>query len=308
MDFLKKHGRFIAVTLVLIVVLWLANDEFSGTSEALEQKRTAANNLLTQNYRALFSDAAKYDGEPATTHGRKIQDRTQVVQVIGAERSARMQFETAPEFTASAVGENAATDDLLAYYNRKKIDVQRELGYQRYFVPDVREDGAFGYRETNTDNPKREDIETYLRYLDIVRVIAFCVEDARVQLLTELEFNAGIDNQLAQRGVPTRPLNADEPPFMTGVGLKIRIEATEEALYNFLVKLQTPTKNDLRNRYLAVEDFKLEKDDLLEPQDALVSATITAVAYRVNPESSYPVDQEADTTNNQQRRGPRTFR
>jgi hypothetical protein len=308
MDFLKKHGRFIAVTLVLVVVLWLANDELGGISENLDQKQTTAKSLLTQNYRALFADAAKFDGEPATTEGRKIQDRTQVVEAIGAERNVRMQFETAPEFTPAAKGENVATDDLLAYYKEKKIEVQRELGYQRYFKPDVREDGAFGFREAKTDKPDREEIIAYLRYLDIVRTVAWSVEQAGVQQLNELEFNNGVNDKLRQRGVPTNPQVAGEPPFMTGLALEIQVEATEEALYNFMIELQTPEKNQLRNRYLAVESFEFLKEDLLEPQDSLIDATITVIAYRVNEESSYPRDEAAESTGGQQRRGPRTFR
>lgn len=308
MDFLKRHVRFIVVALVLVVVLWLANDELGGISQALEQKRSSAKNLLTQNYRALFADAAKYNGEPATTEGRRIQDKTQVIETVGAERNATMQFKTAPEYTMSAVGPDPAADDLLAYYNRKKIELQRELGYQRYFKEDAREDGALGFVETSSEKPRREKIVKYLRYLDIVRAIVHCVEDAGVAQLVIDDFDGGVDDALRQRGVPTTSLSPTESPFMSGVAIDVEIEATEESLYNFLIELQTPVKGDRRNRYLAIESFDIRKDDLLEPQDALVSATIRLIAYRVNPESSYPLDAEKQTDTHQQRRGPRTFR
>lgn len=310
MDFLKKHARFLIVTVVLVVVLWIANSELAETRDELENRRNRAESMLNQNYRALFSDAAKFDGEPATIRARELQDEAQRISAIGDARLDRLRFETAPEFTPAALPEDAGADDIEAYYRDRLLTLQRELGYQRYFTSNAREEGALGFRESTGDGneaDKRERFARYLRFLDIVRTVAHSVERAGVERLNGLTFTS-IDEQLAQRGVPTRPAATDEEPLMSGQGLVINVRAGEEALYNFLIELQKPVKDEMRNRYLAVESFTLSKPDVIEPRDALIDAEITVVAYRVNPGSSYPVDEESGQESSQRTgRAPRGY-
>lgn len=306
MKLLKTHARFLAVTVVLIVVLVLANGEFSGIAESLDAKETQATSLLQKNYRALFSDAAKYNGDPATIQGRRMQDKTQVTSALTGIVNERMAFETDPAYTVEVLG-TTAVDDMVNYLrNVKKLELQRELGFQRYFGPDVREDDAFGFKIPD-GNLTEAQVRDYLRKLDIVRAIASSVETSRVQLLVKLQFVA-VNEELSARGVPTKPAAAGEQPYLNGEGVTLTVQATEEQLYNLLIELQNPMKNGRQGRYLAVEKFEFEKPDLLEPKDALIAAKITVVAYRVYPESTYPPDESQKAVQQTTAGAPRKFR
>ena len=143
MKLLKTHARFIIVTIVLVVVLYIANSELSDISENLDAKRTQAQSLLSRNYRALYADAAKYDGNPATIHGRKLQDKTMVANAITEVVNDRMAFETAPAFTLDDIADRG-TAEHVARWQERQLQVTQEFQYQRYFGPDVRDEGAFG--------------------------------------------------------------------------------------------------------------------------------------------------------------------
>jgi hypothetical protein len=164
----------------------------------------------------------------------------------------------------------------------------------------TRPDGSASYN--------REQIARLLRNLDIVRTVAMSVEESGVQRLTGLAFRT-IDDNLFARGVPTRPASADEAPYLRGQGLEVRIQATEEALYSFLIDLQRPVKQGQRNRYLAVERFTMDKPDLLNPVNDLIDATVVVVAYTVNEDSTYPLERVTETRPEQTTRlAPRPIR
>jgi hypothetical protein len=278
--------------IVLVVVLWLANDALTGFAEDIEKKQGAAKSSLTTNYGALFRDAAKFNGDPATVQGRKIQDKTLETNAYTEMHTERMVFETDPAYTVDSLA-SKARDEMVNYLrNVKKIQLQRELGYARYFGPDVAEPDAFGFKIPDGDGLTEADVRDYLRKLDIVRSVCYSVERSGVRTLVKLNF-ISIDETVRQRGVPTAPAVQGEPAFFSGQGLEINVLATETALYNFLIDLQNPEKDGLRNRYLSVESFKFEKPDLLDPKDQLITARITVIAWRVNPESSYPPDENA---------------
>jgi hypothetical protein len=303
MKLLKQHARFLIVLVVLLVILFIADGQFSEISQSIDQRHSQARSLYQANYRALFSDSSKFGGEPATLHGRRIQDKTQTATQVAGARAERMEFETAPEFALSALPEDASVDDQFAYFQRLDLDLQRELGFQRYFAIDVRSARAFGFERPAGDRDySSADVARYLRMLDIARTVAHSADRTGVARLRSLEFRA-VNDTLAARGVATR----GEPPYLSGEGLVLTLQATEEALYNFLLELQRPMKGELNHRYLAVESFKLEKADLLQPADNLISATLTVVAYRINEESSYPA---AETAPQQQQTitQPRRFR
>src|SRR5690606_18989410 len=160
-------------------------------------------------------------------------------------------------------------------FQRRDNDLRRELGFQRYFGPDVSGSKAFGFeRPDGSRTYNSAEIAGFLRKLDIMRTVARSVERNRVARLTSLEFVV-INDALFARGVPARGALADEQPYLSGEGLVVRLRATEEALYSFLVDMQRPEKDGLRQRYLSVEKFKLEKPDLLNPSDNPIDATIT---------------------------------
>ncbi|MBZ0135451.1 MAG: hypothetical protein K8I27_03630 [Planctomycetes bacterium] len=290
MKILKTHARFIIVTIVLVVVLYIAHGELSDISEGLDAKRTQAKTLLSKNYRALYADAGKYNGSPATVHGRKLQDKTMVANAVTEEVNDRMGFETSPAFTLDDIA-GRGTAEHVARWQERQLEVQQEFQFQRYFGPSVRDDKAFGFAP-QTENLTTVQVKDYLRKLDIARGVAKCVERAGVQQLNKLDFKS-VSEELFQRGVPTRASAQGEEPYFTGEGLEIRVQGDEQSLYNFLIELQSPEKEGLRRRYLAVEKFELTKPDLLNPQDNLITATITVIAYRVNPESTYPPDKDA---------------
>lgn len=306
MKLLKTHARFLIVMVVLIVVLVLANGEFTGIKEDLDSKQTQAKSLLQKNYTALFRDAKNFEGDPATIKGRRMQDKTQVTSALTGIVNERMAFETDPAYTVEVLG-TTAVDDMVNYLrNVKKLELQRELGFQRYFGPDVREDDAFGFKIPD-GNLTEAQVRDYLRKLDIVRAIASSVETSRVQLLVKLQFVA-VNEELSARGVPTKPAAAGEQPYLNGEGVTLTVRATEEQLYNLLIELQNPMKNGRQGRYLAVEKFEFEKPDLLEPKDALIAAKITVVAYRVYPESTYPPDESQKAVQQTTAGAPRKFR
>lgn len=290
MKLLKKHARFIVVTIVLVVVLYIANNELGGIAQTLDAKRTQAKTTLSRNYRALYADAKKYDGNPATIHGRKLQDKTMVANAVTDIVNDRMAFETAPAFTLDDIAERGVAEHV-ARWQERRLEVIQEFQYQRYFALNVREAGAFGFKAKDA-NLTTAEVQDYLRKLDIARTVARSVERAGVNQLTKLNFTE-VNEALFARGVPTRPSAPDEAPYFRGEGLELRVQATEEALYNLLIELQSPEKDGLRSRYLAVETFEFEKPDLLNPQDNLITASITVVAYRVNPDSTYPPDEKA---------------
>lgn len=303
MKLLKQHARFLIVLVVLLVILMIANGQFNDLSRTIEQRHGQARSLYQANYRALFADAARFGGEPATLQGRRIQDKTQAATQIAGARGERMTFETTPEYSLTALSDDASTDDQFAYFQRMDLDLQRELGFQRYFAIDVRSSRAFGFERPAGDrNYSSRDVARYLRMLDIARTVAHSADRTGVARLQSLEFRA-VNDALAARGVAAK----GESPYISGEGLLLSVRATEESLYNFLLELQRPMKGELNNRYLAVESFKFEKADLLEPADNLVSATLTIVAYRVNEESSYPAE-EAAQQQQQTIAQPRRFR
>lgn len=301
MKLLKAHARFIIVTIVLVVVLYIANSELGDISQNLDAKRTQAKTLLSKNYRALYADAARYNGNPATIHGRKLQDKTMVANAVTDIVNDRMAFETAPAFTLDDIADRG-TAEHVARWQERELQVTQEFQYQRYFGPNVREEGAFGFKPKKTGLTTPE-VADYLRKLDIARTVAKTVERTDIQQLTKLDFKS-VNEELFQRGVPTRPSAPEEQPYFTGDGLEVRVQATEEALYNFLIELQSPEKDGMRSRYFAVEKFELEKPDLLNPQDNLVTASVTIVAYKVNPESTYPPDENAASQNTSTSRNP----
>ena len=294
MNILKTHARFIIVTVVLVVVLYIANSELGDIADNLDSKRTQAKSLLSKNYRALYADAAKYDGNPATIHGRKLQDKTMVANAVTEVVNDRMAFETSPSYTIDDIA-NRGTAEHVARWQEKELETQQEFQYLRYFGPSVRDDDAFGFKPKAADKLTTGEVIDYLRKLDVARTVAKCVERADVQTLEKLDFTdeAAMNQILSTRGVPTKATAQGEKPYFSGLGLEIRVRAHEEALYNFLIELQSPEKDGLRNRYLAVEKFEFEKPDLLNPEDNLIDATITVIAYRVNPDSTYPPDENA---------------
>lgn len=305
MKLVRKHARFGAVMIVLVVVLWLANDALSGFADELEKKQGIAKSSLTTNYGALFRDAARFNGDPATVQGRKIQDKTLETNAYTDMHTERMVFETDPAYTVDGLN-SKALDEMVNYLrNVKKIQLQRELGYARYFGPNVADPNAFGFNIPDGDKLTEADVRDYLRKLDIVRSVCYSVERSGVQTLEKLNFTS-INETAQRRGVPTTPSAPGEPPFFTGQGLEIRVLATEQALYNFLMDLQNPERDGMRNRYLSVETFVFEKPDLLDPKDQLITARITAAAWRVNPESSYPPDEKAKGTQPTSAGRPRT--
>lgn len=314
MDFLKKHARFLIVMVVLMVLLYFANSELADSSRRIETARNSAKSLLTQNYTALFKDAKAYGGEPAVVEGRKIQDRTQNLQQIEAGRNAVMTFETDPVYTLAALPEGAGDDDKVQYYRNKAAELQRELAFKRYFQ--AKGDTALGFKANDDKTITAATVPSMLRKLDIVRTVAYSVERSGVPWLNNLAFRTAGREVIAARKVPATDAAMDpskvakdgEAAYFEVDCLEISVQASEEALYNFLVDLQRPMKGDSRTRYLAVEKFKFEKPDLLDPADNLITATILVVAYRVNPDSPYPVDRSATGPQQPRVGAPRSFR
>jgi hypothetical protein len=314
MKLLKAHGRFLIVLVVLVVILFIANGRFEDQGERIKRSETQARTLLTTNYRALYQDAVKFDGEPATIVGRRIQHDIQNETHVGDARTRMMAFETAPEYTIEEAERHfgSETDELFSYFQRKHLDLVRELGFKRYFIGDAGQRGAFGFNiPDGGERHTRQEIADYLRNLDIVRTVAMAVERTEVQRLTGLQFinERGMESRLGPRGVPVTPAAAGEDPFMSARGLEIQVEASEEALYNFLIDLQRPMKDGLLNRYFAVETFEFEKPDLLNPRTDLINAKILIAIYRVNEESSFPArEEEVRQEDRPSIRGPRDFR
>ena len=191
MKWLKANIRFLVVAVVLIALLVLANGEFGDIAKSLDAKQNQAKTMLTANYRALFTDAAKFNGDPATVEGRKMQDRTQVTNALTTLVNERMTFETDPAYTLDSLPQGTSVDEMINFLrNEKKPELQRELGFQRYFGPDVRDDSAFGFKLPAQATLTEDQVRDYLRKLDMVRCVAHCVERTGVQRLDKLDFKA----------------------------------------------------------------------------------------------------------------------
>ncbi|MBX3475708.1 MAG: hypothetical protein KF754_15160 [Planctomycetes bacterium] len=304
MDFLKKHARFLVVLVVLAVLLFFANRELADSSRRVEAARGSTASLLKANYSALFKDAKAYNGEPAVVEGRKIQDRTQNLQQVESARNQMLTFETDPQYTLASLGADAGDDDKVQYYRNKASQLSRELAFKRYFRPEG--DTALGFK-AGEDRIAAARVPDLLRRLDIVATVSASVGRTGVTWLNKLAFKA-VDKDLEARRLPAVPTADGEAPYLQSEGLEIEVQAGEQALYNFLLDLQRPMKGDSRTRYLAVERFKLEKADLLDPADNLITATVLIVAYRVNESSSYPVDRSAPESQQSKVGQPRSFR
>lgn len=302
---LKKHARFLIVLVVLLGVLIFAHGQMGGLARSLETSQSSAKALFTRNYNALFADAKKYGGEPATVKGRRLQNVVRATATISEGRNERLAFVTAPEFTTGTLSASATTGEYQQLYRSRVLEVQQELGPKRYFVPDVREEGAFGFKEpSNASSIDQKLVADFLRKLDIVRTVAYSVERTGVQRLLKLQF-VNVSQELIARKVPAQPIGT-EPPFMTGEGLEFDVQGTEQALYSLLLDLQRPVKDDQRGRYLGIESFTIEKPDLLQPKDALINARIRVVAWSVNEASTWPEEKPAEGQM-QTTTGPRSF-
>jgi hypothetical protein len=306
MGFLKKHARFLVVLVLSAGLLYFASGQLKDYAGRVDAARTKAKTLLTSNYTALFTDAAKFGGEPATVQGRKVQDRTQVLQQHEGGRNELLAFNTDREYTLSALPQGARGDDHINYYRGKVTALQQQLAYSPFFVSDANAPRALGFDATRA-TLTAADVPDYLRRLDIVRAVAGSVRRSAVPRLQRLQFVEPA-TELAARGVPVAPAAEGEPPYLQGQGLEIEIGASEEALYNFLADLQRPTKGALRGRYLSVEKFTLDKPDLLNPANDLVQAKVTVVAWTVNEESSWPQERGAKGQQQTSTRAPRPFR
>lgn len=313
MDFLKKHARFLIVLVVLMVLLFFANSELADSARRIDASRNSAKSLLTQNYNALFKDAKQFNGEPAVVEGRKIQDRTQNLQQVEAGRNLMLGFETDPVFTLAGLPGDAGDDDKVQYYRNKASEVQRELAFKRYFRPEG--DTALGFK-IDDKNINAGMVPAMLRRLDIVRTLSSSVGRTGVTWINKLAFKPAARDTLAARKLPAKDAPADpaklakdeQPEYFEADCIEIEVQASEESLYNFMVDLQRPMKGDQRTRYLAIEKFKFEKPDLLDPADNLITATILVVAYKVNESSPYPVDRSGPETQQSKAGQPRSFR
>lgn len=305
MDFLKKHARFLIVLVVLAVLLYFANGQLKDYNARVEAARTKARVLLSANYEALFRDAGKY-GEPATVQGRKVQDRTQVLQQTETGRNELMAFVTDPEFTLASLPEGSREDDHVNYYLSRVLGLQREFSLRQYFVPDAYSQGALGFDATRKGMPAA-DVPGNLRRLDIARATVDSCGRSGVLRVLRLKF-VEITNELNSRGVPVTPAAEGEQPYFAAQGLEIEVRARETALYNLLAELQRPTKGQVRGRYLSIEKFRMEKPDLMDPADDLVHATLTVAAWHVNEQSSFPRDKGATDQPQSSTRAPRPFR
>ncbi|MCL4730406.1 MAG: hypothetical protein KJ044_08250 [Planctomycetes bacterium] len=308
MAFLKKHARF----LVVMILLYFANAELADSRRKIESSRGAAKSLLTQNYGALFKDAKAFGGEPAVVEGRKIQDRTQALGQVESGRNSMLAFETDPAFTLASLGQGAGDDDKVTYYRTKAAEVTREFTRRRYIQAEG--DSAVGFK-ADDKNITAAMVPALLRRLDIARTVSNSAGRSGVTWLRKLAFKSAGES-IAARKLPVRDAALDatkvaregDIAYFDADCLELEVQANEEALYNFLVDLQRPMKDGARTRYLAVERFKLEKPDLLDPADNLVTATILVVAYKVNEDSPYPVDRSGPQQQQSTVGQPRSFR
>jgi len=306
MQFVKTHARFLIVLVVLCVLLLVANGELKDHARRLDASRSAARKLLSDNYGALFRDARQFGGEPATVQGRKIQDRTQMMQQVEAGRIEMLAFETDPFYSLAGLPENAREDDHVFVYRSRVSSLQNKLRHQRYYMPGVDERNALGFDATR-EGVAAADVPDNLRKLDIVNTVADCVSRSGVARLERLNFRE-VTSELSARGVAVQPMTEGEPPYLAGQGLEIEVRASERALYNLLADLQRPVKGALRARCLSVERFDFAKPDLLDPADDLIHAKLTVVAWQVNEQSSYPQDRSGPEQTQTSTRAPRSFR
>ena len=307
MNHLKKHGKFIAILIVLIGLLWFADGEIGLMSQSVDNKQKQAQNLLKRNLNKLFTDAKASNGEPATVANRRIQDETQGTQQTSRQRNNRISFDTSPIYTLASLEDKAATEGV-GYYRERQMALLSKFQYLRFVtIPDLRDESAFGLSEP--DPMTQSVVEDFLRKMDIIECVAESAGRSDIKRLERFQFPTGIMDKFSISGIPSKPMGGDTKPFVSGIALEVTVEATEKALYNFMIDLQNPNKAGRPNRYLAVWEFTFEKPDLLNPVDDFISATIVVVALTVDESSGFPFDEEAKNTRmNNNRNSGRSFR
>ncbi|MDC1142203.1 hypothetical protein OAU50_03860 [Planctomycetota bacterium] len=308
MNALKKHGKFIGFVVVLIGLLWFADGEIDVMSKSVEARRQSAKNLLGRNLKKLFTDAKASNGEPATVANRRILDVTQTKKQTSRERNQRISFETTPTYTLASLGGNAK-EGAVGYYRERDLALRSKLQYLRYItIPNIRDNNALGFSEPTKGEMTPEQVKDLLRKMDIVECVVESAGRSKVQRLDKFKFGNSKSDDMFAAGIPAKPLAGESKAFIEGDVLEVTINATEEALYNFMIDLQRPEKSGRPNRYLSVWEFKLEKQDLLSPVDNYINAVITIVALKVDENSSYPADEAKQAVQQTNNGGGRRFR
>lgn len=299
MNFLKLHARFLVALVLLMGLVGFGYSQVNEMADNVARKQTSLTSSLKTHYKRIFDDAKSAGGNPANVQGLVLGEKTQRVQELEERRNSLLTFRPDPAFTLAAVkgGPEGVSDaDKVNYFYAVRLDLKKKLVRARYFKPDLDADNALGF-STPKEGVKAEQVAEFLFKMDMAREVARCVERSGTQVLESLKFEdaRGIE-LLAQRGLPVQKVQS-EAPYLEARTLNFNVRGTERAIYNLLIELQRPVKGDLRERYLAVENFTLSKPDLLDPADDLVSASFMVVAYRVNKDGAVPGGKrQAETT------------
>ncbi len=293
MIFLKTHARFLIALLVLVTLVGYGYSSVGEMSDTVARKQNTLTSSLKTHYKRIFDDAKNSGGNPANVQAMVVGEKIQRTQELEERRNALLTFRPDPRFTLDSVIAKAGPEgpvdaDKVNYFYAVRLDLKRELTRARYFKPDLDKPKALGF-DPPAEGVKAEQVAEFLLKMDIVREVCHCVERSGVQVLETLSFDDGKGAEgLALRGLPSRSPSKDQPPYLEVRALTVTLRGTERAIYNFLIELQRPVKGDLRERYLAVENFELGKPDLLDPADDLVTARILTMAYRTNKDSVVP--------------------
>ncbi|MCC6572604.1 MAG: hypothetical protein IT462_02325 [Planctomycetes bacterium] len=313
MNVLKKHWRFIATLVVLGTLLVIGYNEVGAKGQAVGTVQKSVQGRMAAHYRLLFDDSKKYEGRPATSQGVTIAAQTVQVQEIEKRRNAQLRWETESQYTLASLPPEATVEDMVAYYQKKRQELLRDLSYQPNVTIATTDSNALGFTARAVDKMDRDQIADYLARLDMVRVVAASTQRVGIPSLRKLEFiDAKAKQDLSARGLPVQSAGkdankADYPPYLKPRMLKISVRGAEEAIYNFLIDLQRPLKGDTRNRFFAVEGMSLSKPDVLSPSDDMLNAEITVVAYSINEEAPLPGSVKTSREDNQAGQ-PRKFR
>ena len=292
MNILKKHWRFISVLVVLVGLLWFGYSEVGAKGQQVGTMQKSVQGTMAGHYSRLFKDNKDF-GKPATSQGLSLATETAKIQEIEKRRNNMLRWETDAPYTLGAMPADASTEDLASFYVRKRGQLVRDLSYQPNVSFSTTSGDPVGFPSEAADKLTREKIAENLARLDVTRVVAASSQRAAIQSLKKFQFVDNKKAELGARGLPMTGAGKDaagkpNKPYFEANLLAVSVRGNETAIYNFLVDLQRPLKGELRNRYLAVESFTLEKPDALTPTDDLLNAEITVVAYRINEDVPLP--------------------
>ncbi len=252
-DVWQGNRRFILAVGCGAVLVLVAKTVISATWDVDRAKGTA---------QSLMAKLGRTES-PSSAEVTRLKERNAAIEKRLGELVTRIQFKTAPEYVLPA---NGASPDLV--FNGVRARVHEEL-VQFAAQRNIHVDESLGMPQFTP--PGREAIQRCLSALDVVEQVVTAAILGEARRVDEIEM---LD---ARRGRRT-DRNDKAGNFVEGLQVKFRIQGSAAALGE-VVEILTRGED----RFLAIEDLKLEADDKKNP--GLLSLRLTVSALTIAGET-----------------------